>query len=94
MFYGRVIGSIVCTRKDEQLDGLKLMVIQKVDYDNEDEGNAIIAIDTVQAGIGDFVFLAKGKESSLPFGDITHPIEASIVGIIDRTFVDKEVKKC
>ena len=82
----------MCTKKDKQLDGLKLMVVQKVNYDNEDEGGTIIAIDTAQAGIGDFVCLAKGRESSLPLGDITHPVEASIVGIIDWTYVNKENK--
>lgn len=83
MFYGRVVGSIVCTIKDEKLKGCKLLVVQKVNYDGEDEGSPIIAVDTVHAGEGDFVYLTKGKEASLPFGDMEHPIDAGIIGIID-----------
>lgn len=84
MFYGRVIGSVVASVKDERLGGCKLLVVQKVNYDGEDEGSPIIAVDTVRAGVGDFVFLAKGKEASLPFGDMEHPVDAGIIGIIDR----------
>lgn len=84
MFYGRVIGSVVASIKDEKLRGCKLLVVQKVNYDGEDEGSPIVAVDTVRAGVGDFVFLAKGKEASLPFGDMEHPVDAGIIGIIDR----------
>ncbi len=87
MFYGKVVGSIVCTIKDEKLKGKKLLVVQRVNYEGEDEGSPIIAVDTARAGAGDFVFLAKGKEASLPFGDMKHPVDASIIGIIDRTNV-------
>lgn len=84
LFYGRVIGSVVASIKDEKLRGCKLLVVQKVNYDGEDEGSPIVAVDTVRAGVGDFVFLAKGKEASLPFGDMEHPVDAGIIGIIDR----------
>ncbi len=88
MFYGKVIGSVVCTVKDEQLTGMKLQVVQPTNYKGESEGNPIVAADTVCAGVGDFVYLAKGKESSMPFGDLTHPLDAGIIGIIDNINVD------
>lgn len=84
MFFGRVVGSVVASVKDEKLKGCKLMVVQRVNYDCEDEGSPIIAVDFVRAGIGDFVFMAKGKEASLPFGDMEHPVDAGIIGIIDK----------
>lgn len=87
LFYGKVVGTVVCTVKDEKLKGKKLLIVQRVNYDGEDEGSPIIAVDTARAGTGDFVFLAKGKEASLPFGDMEHPVDASIIGIIDRTNV-------
>lgn len=90
MFFGRVIGTVVCTKKEKQLDSLKLLVVQKVNHDGEDEGSPIVAADAVRAGVGDFVFLSKGKESSLPFGDLTHPLDASITGIIDTVYIKKE----
>lgn len=88
MFFGRVIGSAVATIKDDKLFGCKLMIVQKTNYDGEDEGNPIIAVDTVRTGVGDFVFMAKGKEASLPFGDMEHPVDAAIIGIIDKVNVD------
>lgn len=88
MFYGRVVGSVVCTAKDAQLQGLKLLVVQRTNYAMQDEGGLVVAADTVRAGVGDFVCLAKGKESSLPLGDLTHPLDAAVVGIIDRAHVD------
>ncbi|HHU63396.1 MAG TPA: EutN/CcmL family microcompartment protein [Clostridiales bacterium] len=98
MFYGRVIGSVVCTAKDEKLMGFKLLVVQKTNYDGEDEGEAIVAVDAVQAGVGDFVFMTRGKESALPLSDKSIPVEevlrdkgapvdATIVGIIDKISV-------
>lgn len=93
MFYGRVIGSVVSTVKDAKLTGIKLLVVQKVNYAGEDEGSPIIAADTVRAGEGDFVCMAKGKEASLPFGDMEHPIDAAIVGIIDRVDAEPFFKK-
>lgn len=89
LFYGKVIGTVVCTTKDEKLKGKKLLVVQRVNYDGENEGSPIIALDAAQAGIGDFVMLAKGREASLPFGDMEHPTDASIVGIIDKVNIKK-----
>jgi len=90
MFYGKVIGNLVCTIKDEKLDGKKLLVVQRTNYDLEDESSPIVALDAAQAGVGDFVFLSKGKEASLPFGDFEHPVDATIIGIIDRTDIIRE----
>ena len=88
MFFGKVIGSVVATVKDSKLKGCKLLVVQRTDYNGENDGSPIIAVDTVRAGVGDFVCMAKGKEASLPFGDMEHPVDAAIVGIIDRVHVE------
>ena len=88
-----MIGKLVCSVKDEWLEGKKLMVVQRVNHDMEDEGDPIIALDAVKAGVGDFVFLAKGKEASLPFGDLNHPTDATITGIIDRVNIHREAGK-
>lgn len=88
MFYGRVVGNVVATLKDVKLLGCKLMAVQRTDCYGTPEGSVIVAVDTVRAGVGDFVFLAKGKEASLPLGDMNHPVDAAIVGIIDKVTVD------
>lgn len=93
MFFGRVIGSAVATVKDNKLFGCKLLVVQRTSHDGEDEGNPIIAVDTVRAGVGDFVFMAKGKEASLPFGDLEHPVDAAIIGIIDKVNTDIKARQ-
>ena len=91
MFYGKVIGTLVCSVKDDKLEGKKLLVVQRTNYAMEDEGSPIVALDAVQAGVGDFVFLSKGKEASLPFGDLNHPVDATITGIIDKVSISQEV---
>lgn len=83
MFYGKVIGTVVATNKDKRLSGHKLLVIQKLDFYGEVEGEPIIAVDYVQAGIGDMVFLAKSKDSVFPLKERNAPIDAGIVGIVD-----------
>lgn len=88
MFYGIVVGNVVATLKDDKLLGCKLMAVQRTDCHGTPEGGMIVAVDTVRAGVGDFVFLTKGKEASLPLGDMNHPVDAAIVGIIDKVTVD------
>lgn len=83
LFYGKVIGTVVATKKDKRLSGHKLLVIQKLDFYGTEEGEPIIAVDYVQAGVGDRVFLAKSKDSIFPLKERNAPIDAGIVGIID-----------
>lgn len=83
LFYGKVIGTVVATKKDKRLSGHKLLVIQKLDICGAVEGEPLIAVDYVQAGIGDMVFLAKSKDSIFPLKERNAPIDAGIVGIVD-----------
>ncbi|HEX2945224.1 MAG TPA: EutN/CcmL family microcompartment protein [Clostridia bacterium] len=94
MFYGKVIGTVVATQKDQRLSGHKLLVVQKIDYEGGIEGEPIIAVDYVQAGVGDIVFLAKSKDSVFPLKERNAPIDAGIVGIIDyiRAVDEKQEK--
>lgn len=84
MFYGRIIGKVVATKKDKKLKGLRLLVVQKVSHNGIEQGEPIIAVDYVSAGLGDFVFLSKSKDSAFPLKDRATPIDAGIVGIIDH----------
>lgn len=84
MFVARVIGNMVCTHKDDNLKGLKLMIVQPVNEKLEDKGKPLVAIDTIgQTGNGDLVYLAKSKESSIPLNKDLVPSDAGILGIID-----------
>jgi ethanolamine utilization protein EutN len=89
MFYGKVVGNIVATVKDEKLIGHKLLVVQLVNYDQETEGDLIVAIDHVTAGPGDFVYMAKGKDAGWPIGRNT-AVDIGIMGMIEYVTVEKE----
>jgi ethanolamine utilization protein EutN len=83
MYLGKVIGHAVCTCKDEQLNGLKLLLVTKIDGNGNPKGKPFVACDSVGAGNGETVFLCGGSEASFPFVKIQPPADATILGIID-----------
>jgi ethanolamine utilization protein EutN len=84
MQLARVIGDVVMTRKDEQLSGIKLMIVQPLTPDHQPVGRPIVAVDSVGAGVGEEVFFVRGKEASFPFYPQEPPVDAGIVGIVDH----------
>ncbi len=84
MQIARVIGDVVVTQKDENLAGLKLLIIQPLTPEREPAGRALVAVDAVGAGVGEEVFFVRGKEASFPFYPVEAPVDAGIVGIIDH----------
>src|SRR5512137_2095472 len=88
MKLGRVIGRVVSTQKMECFEGLKLLLVQPVDENGKDSGAAVVAFDTVRAGVGDRVFFEGGKEAAQanPNGWIT-PADAAIIGMVDAVNV-------
>jgi ethanolamine utilization protein EutN len=84
MQIARVIGDVVMTRKDEQLAGITLLIVQPLTPDRQPAGRPIIAVDSLGAGVGEEVFFVRGKEASFPFHPAEPPVDAGIVGIVDR----------
>jgi microcompartment protein CcmK/EutM len=84
MQIARVIGDVVVTRKDDNLTGLKLLIIQPLTPEREPAGRALVAVDAVGAGVGEEVFFVRGKEASFPFYPVEAPVDAGIVGIVDH----------
>jgi ethanolamine utilization protein EutN len=84
MFLGRVIGTVWATRKDETLRNFKLQFVQPLSANREHAGNPIVAVDTVGAGPGETVFYVTAREAVIPLPVETAPVDASIVGIVDR----------
>jgi len=80
----RVIGDVVATRKDEQLSGIKLLIVQPLSPDHQPVGRPLVAVDAVGAGVGEEVFFVRGKEASFPFHPAEPPVDAGIVGIVDH----------
>ena len=66
MQLARVIGDVVATRKDENLTGLKLLILQPIAADGTPGGRTLVAVDAAGAGIGETVFFGRGKEASFP----------------------------
>jgi len=79
----RVIGDVVATRKDDNLTGVKLLVLQPLTPAREPAGRPLVAVDSVGAGVGEEGFLVRGKEASFPFYPSEPPVDAGIVGIVD-----------
>jgi ethanolamine utilization protein EutN len=80
----RVIGDVVMSVKDPNLDGIKLLLVQPLTPAREPAGRPIVAVDSVGAGVGEEVFFVRGKEASFPFHPAEPPVDAGIVGIVDH----------
>ncbi len=89
MQLARVIGDVVVTRKDEQLVGLKLLVLQPLTPERQPAGRPIVAADAAGAGVGEEVFFVRGKEASFPFHPAEAPVDAGIVGIVDSWTIER-----
>jgi microcompartment protein CcmK/EutM len=88
MQLAKVIGDVVMTRKDENLTGIKLLIVQPLNADRQASGRPIVAVDSVGAGVGEHVFFVRGKEASFPFYPVEPPVDAGIVGIVDHWDTD------
>jgi microcompartment protein CcmK/EutM len=84
MQLARVIGDVVMTRKDGNLEGITLLIVQPLAPDRTPVGRPIVAVDSVGAGVGEEVFFVRGKEASFPFHPAEPPVDAGIVGIVDH----------
>lgn len=87
MYLGRVIGTVVSTSKNQDLVGMKLLIVEKLTERLEREGSTEIAVDSVGAGTGEIVIVCKGSSARYVFGNGSAPIDTSIVGIVDAVEV-------
>ncbi len=84
MLVGKVIGTVVSTQKHPILQGYNLLIVQPIGPGGEKAGGIEIALDTVQAGIGETVLLlTEGNSSRMILGDDMAPVRAVVVGIVD-----------
>ena len=89
MQIARVIGDIVASTKDSNLEGRTLLLVQPIDAGGKDVGRPLVAVDSVGAGVGETVFFVRGREASFPFHPVEVPTDAGIVGIVDHYTVSK-----
>jgi ethanolamine utilization protein EutN len=84
MKLARVIGKVICTVKDPQLEGIKLRVIEPVDNTGKPLGSPIVAADSVSAGDDELVWWVTAREATYCFPDRKIPADAAIIGIVDQ----------
>jgi microcompartment protein CcmK/EutM len=93
MIYAQVTGTVVATAKIEQLKGLKLMIVHPINPDGDFVGKQIVAIDMVQAGIGDKVLIIdEGGSAGIMLGIPGQPIRTVIAAIVDSVYKSTLIK--
>ncbi len=90
MRLGKVVGTVVATRKDPRLVGLKLLVVATLTPEREFDGSYEVAADTVQAGFKETVIICTGSSARMTDKTENAPVDATIVGIVDAVNLDKK----
>jgi microcompartment protein CcmK/EutM len=83
MYLGKVIGTVVATRKERELEGLKFLIVKNCDFDGKPTGAAVIAADAVGAGIGEIVLYCSGSSARQTEVTKDRPVDATIMAIVD-----------
>ena len=83
MLLGRVVGTVVSTRKEEELSGLKLLLVRGADAEGKAVGPLVVAIDAVGAGLGEVVLYASGSSARQTRVTKDRPVDATIMAIVD-----------
>jgi microcompartment protein CcmK/EutM len=86
----KVVGTVVATRKDPRLVSNKLLVARPVDPRGKIEGNCLVAVDTVDAGVGETVLIVSGSSARMASGMKDCPVDAAIVGIVDAVEISEQ----
>jgi ethanolamine utilization protein EutN len=93
MLIGMVIGTVVATQKDPSHKGRKILVVQPLNLDGSERGDTVLALDAVDAGVGERVLIAtEGFSSMTAVGRPNSPIDMAVMGIIDAVELVDDVK--
>lgn len=83
MLIARVIGTVVATRKEAELEGLKMLLLQNASPQGEPDGGFVVAVDAVGAGAGDVVLYASGSSARQTMVTKDRPVDATVMAIVD-----------
>jgi microcompartment protein CcmK/EutM len=92
MQLGKVIGTVVATRKEEELEGLKLLVVRGIDLDGKLVSTLVVAVDAIGAGVGELVLYASGSSARQTKVTKDRPVDATIMAIVDELEVGGSLK--
>jgi len=83
MKIGKVVGSVVATQKDDKLENVKLLVVKVHSHQNETTEDYVVAVDSVQAGVGDMVLYATGSSARQTSLTQDRPCDAVVMAVVD-----------
>jgi microcompartment protein CcmK/EutM len=92
MTLGKVVGTVVATRKDEKLIGSKLLIVQETDLNGNPVSKYTVAVDAVGAGVGELVLTASGSSARQTSITKDKPVDAVIMAIVDSIEVHREIR--
>ncbi|MEW6511764.1 MAG: EutN/CcmL family microcompartment protein [Bacteroidota bacterium] len=84
MVLGKVVGTVWATRKDEELVGMKFQIVKHLDLEYKMKETFVIAVDTVQAGVGDVVLVCSGSSARQTTLTKNKPVDAVIMAVVDK----------
>lgn len=87
MLLGRVIGTVWATRKDDKLEGMKFLVVRELDLDYKPQPRFVVAVDTVQAGVGEVVLVCQGSSARQTKATEKRPVDAVIMAVVENLSV-------
>ena len=90
MVMGKVVGTVVSTRKEDELQGLKLLLVRACDADGKATGGTVVAVDAVGAGVGEIGLYASGSSARQTKVTKDRPVDATIMAIVDQVVVGGE----
>ena len=92
MNMGLVVGTVVATRKEEELTGLKLLLVRAMDLEGKPTNTQIVAADAVGAGVGEVVLWCAGSSARQTKVTKDRPVDATIMAIVDTVEVNGQTK--
>ena len=90
MILAKIVGTVVATRKDERLVSNKLLIARQADPRGKADGAYLVAVDTVDAGIGETVLIVSGSSARMASGMKDCPVDAAVVGIVDTVQIHED----
>jgi microcompartment protein CcmK/EutM len=84
MVLGKVVGTVWATRKDEELVGMKFQIVRHLDLQYRIKDTFVVAVDTVQAGVGDVVLVCSGSSARQTAQTKNKPVDAVIMAVVDK----------
>ena len=92
MLLGKVVGTVVSSRKVESIEGLKLLTVKQVGiHDGKEQNTYVVAVDAVQAGVGDIVLYATGSAARQTLQTLNKPADAVVMAVVDILEVDEKI---